>query len=49
MDQTKNTIDLVRQDEKEVVALVVPEGGKKPGVIFGNFGKSTSIVVLRQV
>merc|ERR1712233_44839 len=41
MDQTKNTIDLVRQDEKEVVALVVPKGGKKPGVIFGNFGKST--------
>ena len=49
MDQTKNTIDVVRQDEKEVVALVVPKGGKKPGVIFGNFGKSTSIVVLRQV
>ena len=45
MDQTKNTID-VRQDEKEVV---VPIGGKKPGVIFGNFGKSTNIVVLRQV
>ena len=42
---TKNTID-VRQDEKEVV---VPIGGKKPGMIFGNFGKSTNIVVLRQV